>query len=341
MDHVGVESAPGGCRGHAGRGRDARLPGGARPATEAVRHCAHLLARSAGDTVDFIVFYGSRLHGAGADRHSAPDFVVVVTDYARFHRGLREAALLHRPAWMLTLLAGVLPPSSLAFRPRQGDEGLAKCLVVSRRHFERALGRRPPDHFLLGRLSQSAELIWARDAATEAEGRVILREALERVFDWVAPYLPPRFDADVLGRRILEVSYRAELRPEARDRALLVHRAQKESLEHVLVPVLETGVHTGRLISSDAFYTLAAPPSWMRRIRVRSYFVRSLVRSTARWLKHVLTFEGWLEYAARKVERHTGEPVRLGPLERRLPLLFLWPRVIRVLRERPGPTETR
>ena len=57
---------------------------------------------------------------------------------------------------------------------------------------------------------------------------------------------------------------------------------------------------------------------------------------TARWLKHVLTFENWLPYVVRKVERRTGMRVELTALERRLPLIFLWPRLFRVLRNRPA-----
>ena len=65
------------------------------------------------------------------------------------------------------------------------------------------------------------------------------------------------------------------------------------------------------------------------------HFVRSKARVTARWPKHVLTFDNWLPYISRKVERRTGIKVELTSLERRLPLIFLWPKVIKVLRARP------
>jgi hypothetical protein len=70
-------------------------------------------------------------------------------------------------------------------------------------------------------------------------------------------------------------------------------------------------------------------------LRVRLYFARSKFRATARWLKYVVTFEGWLEYIVRKAERHTGESVVLSPWERRLPVPFLLPRVVRHLRRKP------
>ena len=50
----------------------------------------------------------------------------------------------------------------------------------------------------------------------------------------------------------------------------------------------------------------------------------------------MLTFENWLPYLVRKVERRTGMRVELTPLETRLPLIFLWPHLLRVLRNRPA-----
>jgi hypothetical protein len=68
------------------------------------------------------------------------------------------------------------------------------------------------------------------------------------------------------------------------------------------------------------------------RLGLELYFRRSIVRSTARWLKHTVTFEGWLDYIARKASRHTGEPIELTERERRWPLVFLWARLFAYLR---------
>ena len=63
--------------------------------------------------------------------------------------------------------------------------------------------------------------------------------------------------------------------------------------------------------------------------------MRSKVRATLRWLKHVVTFDNWLPYVHRKAERRLGTTIELTRLERALPLIFLWPRVVRVLFTRP------
>ena len=85
---------------------------------------------------------------------------------------------------------------------------------------------------------------------------------------------------------------------------------------------------------SGSVYRLSARVSARSRRRTERYIRRSRVLSTARWFKHVTTFDGWLDYAVRKVERRTGQVVRLGPFERRWPLIFLWPRIVRVFRAR-------
>ena len=296
---------------------------------------ADSVVQSGGGALRAVLLYGSRLLGAAPDRHSALDFVVVVTDYGRFYRGLAVAGELHRPVWMMTWLARVLPPNAIAFAPEGGREGIAKCLVVSMRHLERALGPAPPDHLLLGRLVQRVGVVWT--AGPEAAAWVGERLAGARggVLRWMAPYLEGPFDAEELGRRVLEVCYRGELRPEAGDRAERVFQAQAAHFRSVLRPVLEREADTGFLRRTGGKYELAAPvPSRVRR-RWRRHFRRSKVRATARWLKHTVTFANWLPYIERKVRRRTGKSVELTALERKLPLVFLWPRVILVLLTRP------
>jgi hypothetical protein len=81
-------------------------------------------------------------------------------------------------------------------------------------------------------------------------------------------------------------------------------------------------------------YALARPVGRLERLRLESYFARSLARATLRWAKHMVTFEGWLDYIVRKVRRHGGGEVELSVRERQMPLLFLWPRLIRYLRHK-------
>ena len=88
-------------------------------------------------------------------------------------------------------------------------------------------------------------------------------------------------------------------------------------------------------MEADGLYRLADEVSAQERAYWKRHFRRSKRRATTRWFKHTLTFANWLPYVVRKVERHTGRTIRLTLLERKLPLLFLWPRAAYVLLTRP------
>ncbi|MEX2465835.1 MAG: hypothetical protein WD995_02930 [Gemmatimonadota bacterium] len=298
---------------------------------------AEELVRTAEGSVHGVILYGSHLlRQAAPDRHSAVDFVVVVDDYRAFYRALKHAGELPRPVWLMAALAHMLPPNVIAFAPGDGRQAIAKCLVVRSDHFERALGPRPPDHFLLGRMVQKVKVLWARDGATERWLEACLRRAHSGVLEWMAPYLDRPFDARDLGRRLLEVCYQGELRPEAGDRAEQIFLAQADHFERVLPPVLDLAVGEGTLELGVDGYRLAEPSGKRTVRRWRRHFRRSKFRATARWLKHTVTFANWLPYVVRKVERHTGREIHLTTLERRLPLIFLWPRAVHVLLTRPS-----
>jgi hypothetical protein len=303
------------------------------------------LAAAGGGTVSGIVLYGSQLLGARPGRHSAYDFVVVVDDYRAFYRSLSDAGELHRPVWLMSALARVFPPNTIAFAPDAGEKGeersalgIAKCLIVSRAHFSEALSSSPPDHFLLGRLVQRVAVVWTRSDEDASWLAARLQQARDGVLAWMLPYLDAPVNAEGLGRRLLEVCYQGELRPEAADRAHRIFDAQADHFRHALAPVLERGTAAG-LLERDhedgERYRPAKPVSAAERRRWSRHFGRSKRRSTLRWFKHMVTFANWLPYIVAKVERHTGRTIRLTTLEKKLPIIFLWPRAIHVLLTRP------
>lgn len=305
-----------------------------RPPAIAEALASTLAARSRG-TVSCILMYGSHLLGARPDRNSALDFVVVVRDYRAFYQALHDAGEVHRPVWLMAALSRVLPPNVIAFTPEDGAQGLAKCLVVSRDDMAAALGPAPRDHFLLGRMVQRVALVWAEAPDDAAWIEAVLAAAREGVLAWVGPYLTGPFDAETLGRRLLEVCYRGELRPEAKDRSATIFESQRDHFRDKLTPVLEEGVATGALSRGAEGYLFSTPPTAAQRRRWSWHFTRSKVRATLRWGKHILTFDNWLPYVQRKAERRLGVTIELTGLERRWPLIFLWPRVFRVLFSRP------
>ena len=297
---------------------------------------AERMAGQGNGSVRAILMYGSRLLKANPDRHSALDFVVIVEEYRTYYRALSEHGELGRPVGMMSALANVLAPNVIAYVPAEGALGIAKCLVVSRSDFARALGPVPADHFLLGRMVQRVGVVWTASDDDRDWVEDVVSGAHARVIEWMSPYLSGPFDALQLGRRLLEVCYQGELRPESRGRAGKIFEAQADHFGRALAPGLEAAVHAGMLRSlSGGRFELAAPVAPAERRRWRRHFRWSKVRATTRWLKHTVTFANWLPYIVRKVERHSGRTIHLTTLERKLPLIFLWPRAIHVLLTRP------
>jgi hypothetical protein len=312
------------------------LPGAPRPRARAV---AQAVATAGGDSVRAIVFFGSRRTGARPDAHSAYDMFVVTTGYRPFYDRLHAKGLIARPT-LAAVLNRWLPPNQISIPARLGDGTIAraKCAVVDERAFRRGASLARKDHFMAGRLFQPTEIALAADEVAAESVLDALVAAHRATFAWVRPWLPPTFDAALYCRTLLRVSFSWEIRPEPAARVEALWEAQRGELVPTYEVLLESLREAGELLlaGEPGHYALARPPSSRERWRVSAFFRWSLVRATLRWAKYVVTFDDWLEFLLRKARRHTGQEFVLTDRERRLPLVFLWPRVIHYLRHKDG-----
>jgi hypothetical protein len=299
---------------------------------------ANALARSivsrGGQSVLGIVFFGSRKTRAGPDPWSGYDLFVLTRDYRDFYRSLKAASALRRRPLVVAALNSVLPPNQISLRVENGEAApLAKCAVVSLATFLREASSHRRDHFCVGRLFQPTEVLYSRDETVAGEILDALVSAHVTTLSWVRPWLPETFDADAYSRVLLQVSLGREIRPEPPGRAEALWQAQSGYLASVYSILLQDLEAEGQLKAAQGSgYSLAHPVSLLERLGIELYFRRSTIRATARWFKYVVTFDDWLEYIVRKAERHSGEAIALSARERALPLVFLWPRLIRYLR---------
>jgi hypothetical protein len=303
-----------------------------RPVDEAARQ----LVAWGGASLRALVFFGSRKTRAGPDPYSAYDLFVIVEAYAPFYRALRAAGVLRRSPALVAWLNALLPPNQISLRGSGAVDTSwhAKCAVISLSAFRRETSARRRDHFCAGRLCQPVELLFAADAADDAVLHGLV-SAHRLTYRWVRPWLPARFDAAEYCRTLLRVSLAQEIRPEPEGRADALFEAQREELLPVYRVLLEELAAAGELRALEGgAFACRRPAGALERTRVRAFFAWSLVRATARWAKYVLTFDDWLDYIVRKAERHSGRKIVLAPRERRYPLLFLWPRLFRYLREK-------
>jgi hypothetical protein len=303
-----------------------------------LRGVAEGLAAATAGELQAIIFFGSRLTGAGANQWSAFDAFAIVGRYRRFYGALRRAGLVRRPAWLLAMVSWPLPPTQLSLRSI-GEGGKAvhvKAAVLSSRAFARETSRSAIDHFCLGRLFQPAQVVWA---ASDGVGQTVARglvDARRETYRWIRPWLPEAFDAETYCRTLLRVSLHYEVRPEPQGRADRLQEAQgalQLPLFSLLLRELETRGELVALEGRPGWYRLRRSAGWPERTRLRLYFLCSLVRATSRWLKHIVSFEGWLEYVVKKAERHTGQLIPLSESERRQPILLI-PRFLRYFRQK-------
>src|SRR5262249_48969838 len=301
---------------------------------------ASALAAVAGKSLAAVVFFGSRRTRAGPDAWSAYDLFVVVRGHAAFYRALAAGGLVGRSPFLLAALNRVLSPNQVSLHPATGAGASlhAKCAVISLRDFTRELSGRRRDHFCIGRLFQPSEIVFAADEGVRQAVEEALARACRATYTWSRPWLPAAFDAGAYGLRLLQVSLGRGIRPAPPGRAEALWAAQRAEQEPLFALLLEDLASRGELVRGapgpTPVYAVAHPVGWAERLRVDLYFRRSLVRVTARWFKHMVTFEGWLDYILKKAERRTGEQMVLTPRERRFPLVFLWPRLFRFLREK-------
>jgi hypothetical protein len=288
----------------------------------------------AGESLAGLVFFGSRRTGAArADAWSAYDVFVIVSRYRAFYDALRRAGLSRKRPGLLALVSRWLPPTQCSLRFEA--EGVhVKASVIEERTFVRETSPARRDHFCIGRLFQPTRLLHARDAEARASILAGIVSAHRETWGWARPWLPAQFDATAYGLSALRTSMRWEVRPEPAGRADQLWAAQRELQVPVFAALLDELAAAGELVAIPAAagaWSPVRPVGALERLRSELYFRRSIVRATARWLKHVVSFEGWLDYIVQKANRHSAEPVRLSERERRFPYLFLWGRLFRYL----------
>jgi hypothetical protein len=295
------------------------------------------LAAAAGDTLVGVVFFGSRRTGASlVNAFSAYDLFVVVEGYRAFYESLRRAGLTGKRPRLMALVSDWLPPTQCSLRfEAEGVHG--KASVIRGDTWRRETSRRRRDHFCIGRLCQPTRVLHSRDE----DARRLLLEGLvsahRETWRWSRPWLPRTFDADSYGRSALRTSMGWEVRPEPSGRTEALWEAQRSLQIPVFEALLRELEDAGELAPASGrpgTFAPRRPVGRAERVRLGHYFRWSMARATARWVKHVVTFEGWLDYIVRKASRHTGAAIELADRERRWPWIFLWGRLFRYLRDK-------
>ena len=129
---------------------------------------------------------------------------------------------------------------------------------------------------------------------------------------------------DEFWQEALRQTYRAELRPESAERAATIYRADAARYDQMARLIFSGQLNGDGLIVHQA--TAEDIDRTQRYWRVRRLIGKPL--SVLRLMTSLFTFQGGVDYALWKVERHTGVRVPLSSFERRHPILnaprLLW-----------------
>ncbi len=250
------------------------------------------------------------------------DLYVIVDEYSRAYPG----------RW-LCWLNGALPPNVFYLEVPAGNVPLrVKYAVVSRADFER--GNRDAFHsYFWARFCQPVTLLLVRDTQTSQWIAGVLAQAVLRFLGETIPMLEAQpFTAGALWIRGFQLTYAAELRPEGTDRAELLVQQDAAYYQRAMIAASSflAGIKPAQGHSYRVEGSEGAKSACRRAWRWRRWL--GIVLSLLRLAKATFTFTGGVDYAAWKVERHTGVHIHVTPQLRRFPLLFGWQVMWQLLR---------
>lgn len=273
----------------------------------AVGDFARTLAQAAG--AQAALFYGSNLRTGSLDG---------VLDFYLLLPGAPDRAI-----W---------PRVSYHEREAGGQILRAKVATMGLATFARAASGELADTTIWARFVQPSALVFAADDTARAEVIAALAAAAATAARLAAALGPASAAPEEYWRALFRATYSAEFRVEKRGREDDILSVNAAHFDGLLPLALEAaGIAPGQ---HGTILTPRLDPAERRRIlgwwKRRRRLGKPL--NLVRLIKASTTFEGAARYAAWKIERHTGMPVKLTPLRERYPLLAA-PQVLWDLRQ--------
>jgi hypothetical protein len=294
----------------------------ARPIPDSVFAVAEALQERHKPAVGAVLFYGSCLRTGSDD--GVLDLYLLVDSYDIFYSGHRFAAWANR----------LLPPNVFYFElPRHGRTLRTKYAVISFEDFAFGAGPKAILPAIWARFSQPTELLHASNKAAEAKVESALAQAVATMALHTAPLIIEPVDPLGFWTAGYARSYQAEARVEGPGRAK--HLVEPPSRYQTLLrPALNAA---GVAYSEAGEGRVNIVMSESERKRGISFWARagaaSRLHSIPRLAKAAFTFEGGVDYALWKVERHSGVKVEASPWQRRHPLVAALPLLWRAYRK--------
>lgn len=262
----------------------------------AVEDFARALAHASGAIA--VLFYGSNLRTGSLDG---------VLDFYLLLPGESESAI-----W---------PTVSYHERAHAGETLRAKVATMRLATFAKAASGNSRDTTIWARFVQPSALIWAADETAHRQVIAAIASAATTAARLAAALGPEIGSAEDYWRALFRATYAAEFRVEKGGRENDILAVNADHFAGLLPLALaaggiDPGLDGARLAPRLPAGERAQILSWWEH---RKRLGKSL--NLLRLVKASTTFEGAARYAAWKIERHTGMPVRLTPFRERFPLL--------------------
>jgi len=272
-----------------------------------------------GSSLDAILLYGSCLRTQEIG-DGVVDFYVVVDDYSNAYQ---EHYLCYFNEW--------LPPNVFYLEVSAQERVLrSKYAVISMTEFEK--GNQYWFHsYLWARFAQPVRLLYARD---EILRQRIYNSLAHAVVAFLTPAIKALGSCVVTAEEIwvkgLMFTYAAELRPERETRARQLAEINLDDYKYLtdhalpeLAGILKKLPQENQ-IQGEYYYQCLAD-EFERKKSLRCWWLRrwqGRILSVLRLVKATFTFRDCIDYAAWKIERHTGVSIEITPSLRRHPVLF-------------------
>lgn len=302
-----VEETP----GHSGILRD-----------EALQTLVTAVREKHADAVEAVLFYGSCLR-SGDPAAGIADFYVVVSSYRAAGMG-GLAATMNR----------LVPPNVFYLEaPCKGHTLRAKYAVVRLDQFIEGTSGRWLLPYLWGRFAQPSQIAWARTDSRKHELNQALKRAREYFLTQAATALQGELTTAELWQQALLMSYKTELRAERLEKIRSLIQADPDYYAQKTLPCIDGLDGFELLVTADDAQTMDAqrfrlnPPTKLLKQSQQRWSRRRLagkVMSIVRLFKSLFTFSGAVDYAAWKIQRHSGQPVEIPDWVRRYPWIGCW-----------------
>lgn len=265
-----------------------------------------------GTSLDAVLLYGSCLRSGNLDE-GIVDLYVIVDDYKKAYSE-RHLSVLN--AW--------LAPNVFYLEVAHGDKTLrAKYAVISTANFEHA-AQYWFHSYIWARFAQPSRLLYARDEPTHQRIYYAIAHAVVTFLkSGIKALKTETVTVEEIWTRCLMFTYAAELRAEQETRARDLAQLNLDDFIR-LTTAAEPALNELLASQSDGTYLCLANDKTSKKAiwhwRLRRWQGRIL--SILRLSKATITFRDCLNYAAWKIERHTGIQVEITPTLRRHPIIW-------------------